>query len=325
MSERPSSTNGDLYEQLVDRMSRENAVDPPAGPSLEYVLRHIDGAESQWRGLQRVVMGLLLVGVGLAILSVVLHPIVPWLCGSLSKTDMTHAVALPVLTLLGGVAVVKRRGAGAAMLLRALLWSSLLLGGLATSAEPGVLPVLSVGGALVSGTALLLLGENGLEPERYSGSFVPSAHREALTLIMILAMADAQTLVSWAQASRWYHPAPGVLGLVMTIGIIGLYRLRTWGLLFNAAANVGIASVALAGLLHLPIPVVVALTITAGLQLLLLVPVLLSIGAGEVIERPGLVRLGRAFSRIVIASIMVGTVIAISTISETYVAETCRH
>lgn len=322
-AEAPDKPNKpDTYARLLEQL-RDDSETEPSTPHFEQVLRHIDRDRHRWTVVRIFVVASLLVASALAVASVFLHPIVPWICDNLTRQDMFHAVVLPVASLaIAGVALFGR-SAGAAMLVRALLWSNLLLGGLATVAEPGVVPLVSVGGAICCGIGLLLLGERGLEPENYSGSFIPSAHREALTLIMILAVADAMTLVGWAQASRWYYPTPGAMGLLMLVGIAGLYHLRGWALLFNGAANVVIASLALAGALHLPTAVVAALCSTAALQLVLLVPIARSIRAGQAFEHPRLARFGRVASRLVVVAVMLGTVVAISTVSAPRIEQSC--
>lgn len=324
MSDSGAPKPGADYEHLLRRMRAEDEATAPSAPPLDIVLGHIDRARAKLRNRQLSVTALLLMGLVLAAASLVFHPIVGWICGHLSATDIAHGIAIPVLSMIGCTVLVTRSSAGAQMLLRALLWSLLLLGALATYAEPGVLPVLSVGGSLIAGSALLVWGDRGLEPERYAGSFVPAAHRGTLTFIMILAVADAQTLVSWAQASRWYYPLPGLMGLLSLIGIVGLYRLRGWGLLFNLVINLAVAGLALAGLLHLPGAVVVALTTTAAAQLGLAAPVLASIRAGRPVAI-GPVWLARVLPRVIVLCVMSAVIVAHSTASPEHIATSCLH
>jgi len=97
--------------------------------------------------------------------------------------------------------------------------------------------------ALGSACALLAAGRVGLADER--GRFRPVAFRGTLTLALILAMADAAAF-SWIGVTETIED--GRLRLIffappMIAAVIGLLRLRTWGLLVSVVTNVVVAVV----------------------------------------------------------------------------------
>jgi hypothetical protein len=314
------------YQALVAALRddyQRGAPEPEGEPPPEF-WRQVE-EEARRARVRLIALWSLIVTSLLAIVaSVVWHPIIPALhCEFLDRRDIMVAGAVPTLSMLIGAALASRPSAGAQMLSRALLWSTLALASLAVIAEPGVLALASVVAALCCGTGLLLLGAHGLEPERYTGAFVPAAHREELTLVMILAVADAQTLLAWAMGSAWHYPAPGVCGVAMLIATFGLFRLRLWGLGLNLGMNLIIAVAALLGALRLPEAVVALLTTTACLQVVLSVPVFVAIGRGRPVGWPRLGRVAAGLSRVVIVAAMAAAVVGLLLADAERVAMSC--
>ncbi|MBV1859889.1 MAG: hypothetical protein KUG77_15870 [Nannocystaceae bacterium] len=216
------------------------------------------------------------------------------------------AVLLPIVSLMLAARWLQVRELGKQMMLRALVWSALVIGvlvsvfGLQDYAWTG-LPI-----SLGAGAALLLMNGRGLGLT--SPSFRPQAFRGHLLIALVLATADAQTLLFsmalkfgvFAQRIMFSSSAAGislgelvtdpgvwsslfaqtfplmVCSAVMVGAVVGLYRLRTWALLLNLVANVCIASLAMSGAIGLTLPVAAALATTATMQLLLPVPILAS-------------------------------------------------
>ncbi len=201
------------------------------------------------------------------------------------------AVSLPIISLMFAMRWLRVRELGKQMMARALVWSSLVIGVLISVVGVPVYDVVGVPVSLGAGAALLLMGGRGLGVN--SPSFRPAAFRSHLLIALVLATADAQTLlfslslklgvfgqqVLAGNHLRWDHVASQTLPLmacsaVMVGAVLGIYRLRTWALLLNLVANIGIAYFAMSGAIGLTLPVATALATTAMMQLMLPVPIL---------------------------------------------------
>lgn len=121
---------------------------------------------------------------------------------------------------------------------RAVHWSNLGLGvilcvlGNHKERDRGV--VLAIGCAL----ALLVAGRVGLRDAERRAAFVPAAFKSSLLLLMVLALADAQTFVLLGGASlsdyqRRFAVVLFTAALVMTVGFVLLMRLSLAGLFAN--------------------------------------------------------------------------------------------
>lgn len=190
----------------------------------------------------------------------------------------------------------------AQLLARAVLWMNLLFGTLWSFAS-FKLEWMSLGLVLSAGTALLLLGSRGLEEgvQNKPSAFAPVALRGVLVSIVIMALADAMSLLFWAgvvvemgdhHARHW--PALiffALAGPTMLVAVIGLLRLRTWGFLLNLVANVAIA--ATVWLFDMPKELRILLTATAVVQVLVGLPVVRAMIRGDATPTP---MRGRAFA-----------------------------
>jgi hypothetical protein len=159
---------------------------------------------------------------------------------------------------------------------RGLWWSLLLLGGLMAASGGQE----RVGGSLMalgSAAAVLLAGA----PSQNDGSdrFAPVAFRGTLTLALVLAMADAASFLWLGLANAIFtrHLAMILLVPPMVAGVVGLLRLRTWGLLVSLGANVLVATLALTGVLTSAGELRILFASTAIVQLLVPVPMLITI------------------------------------------------
>lgn len=241
------------------------------------------------------------------------------------------AVLLPIAMLLRAERWLAVRELGRQMLARAVAWSSLLIGVLV--AVWGVRDVSVTGPviALGSAAALLALGGRGLGLS--SGSFRPLAFRGQLLVALVLAMADAQTLLfsGIVDNARLFSP-PGfsaleslgllLLNIVLTpslwgaaammLAVWGLLRLRTWALLLNLVLNVVVGIGAMTGVLAVSLPVAGALVTTAGIQLLLAVPILAAALGDNNPDRPPLGRAGARVARLVIAGLAIVSVFGLA-------------
>lgn len=219
---------------------------------------------------------------------------------------------LPTSLLVAGALLLQLDRFGAQVLIRAVWWQGLVLGtlvttdGSASERLPGALL------ALGSGAALLALGRLGLDRP---GRFNPLAYRGLLIASIAMALADAQVLLLWggvnleqvADGASWHHQTyPLLLGCaaVMLVAVVGLLRLKVWGVLLTLLANLGIAALALGGALRIPSAAAWALVATAAAQLLLPIPLLVAFVRRTAPRSAGISTRGALLTGLVVAGLM---------------------
>lgn len=209
---------------------------------------------------------------------------------SWGDTSLPQALWIPAVLCVVSAALVHRPHLGAQMLARAVWWGSLVIGSLIAMSSSASEAWYGSALAISMGLALVVLGRQGLEGDAEPGAFAPKAFRGSLILAMVMAMADTQSLLLFGglmlEADGEISLALGC-GVVMVIALVGLYRLKTWGLLLNLAANIAIAALGIAGVLDLPDPVVFALVITAVVQAVLPLPLLRAAAFGRDVTPSG--------------------------------------
>ncbi len=203
---------------------------------------------------------------------------------------------------------------GAQLFARAVQWSNLGLGfiltvlGSARERRGGVLL------ALGCGAALLAMGRQGLlEGERRAG-FVPVAFRSSLLLLMVLALADAQSFGLFG-AARLENGHPFSVFLVgaaalLTVGFVLLMRLSLAGLFVNAATTLAVALVSMAAWQEKLSGVTITLAVV---HLLAAAPTLMALGRGKPVLG-GALALGPRARAIGATSVVVG-LMAVTTIT----------
>lgn len=184
--------------------------------------------------------------------------------------DLPWQLWMPAGLLILASLLTHHRHVGSQMLVRAVLWSNTILGAMAIAfGNRGEQPI---GAILLTSTAaaLVLLGRHGLVGDA-KGNFVPVAFRATLISVFVMALADAQTMIFFGSLEDGNHGGHTLvaLGAALVISIVGLYRLRVWGLLANAVACVALIGAAALGLMELPGFFVAALVVSAALQLVL--------------------------------------------------------
>ncbi len=280
------------YERAL-KIWEAQEVEPPAFTAVDGALRQgLDPAMPAPRAVRGARFSLALAMLGFVAMASIDNVRSP------QDSGRMFAVVLPLALLVWASLTLETRSLARQMLVRAIAWSSLVIGVMVAAVG---LPEFSWCGppiAVGSGAALLSMGGRGLGIT--STVFRPIAFRAQLLVALVLAMADAQTLVFSGLVevvSYRIPPLPGVplvtkilfggqiavqvllhpalvSGAVMIVAIAGIVRLRTWALLLNLVANVAIAALALDGTLHVSPPVAIALSLTATVQLLLPVPIL---------------------------------------------------
>lgn len=230
-----------------------------------------------------------------------------------SLVPLGYAAVLLVAALL-----TQRRTLAAQLASRGALWANLLLGALMALSSTSHERVFGAQLALVAGGALLALGRHGLDAGGDDARFVPRAFRTTLLAVMMMALADALTLglfgaVQLAESSRGCacHSLGGAalalpIGLtaLLSLGVLGLLRLRFWGLLVDLVANVALLATLGGGALHLPIPIKLALGATAALKLLMVSPMLRAIARGEAPEATTLSTRGVRAGSVAVVALM---------------------
>jgi hypothetical protein len=121
---------------------------------------------------------------------------------------------------------------------RAVQWSNLGLGVVLTILGTGRERAGGTYLAIGCGIALLAMGNRGLlEGERRAG-FVPAAFRSSLLLLMVLALADAQSFALFG-AARFkdgiFGPLMAAGALALAVGFVLLVRMSLAGLVLNVA------------------------------------------------------------------------------------------
>jgi hypothetical protein len=207
--------------------------------------------------------------------------------------DLFHVFALPAGLLVLSAALAHHGRTGSQLLARGVWWANLVLGTLFCLAGGGSERMFGLALAMATGAPLLAMGRMGLD-EDDDGAFRPIAFRRTLSLAMIMAVADAQALVFWGilklRHDAWRRgplsqETQGVILLmaaaVVLVGIVGLYRLRVWGLVVGAVSALGIFVLAMSDVFGLESPLPESLAATSAIQLLLPVPIVAAIVRGR--------------------------------------------
>lgn len=176
-----------------------------------------------------------------------------------------------------GGSLVWARKLPAQLLARGTWWSFLLMGGVVAAVGHG--DARHVGLAMSGCSAVALLAAGGLGLDVGDRRFQPVAFRRTLLLALVLAMADTGALLWLGLGNAIFEGRPSVLLLVpfMIAGVVGLLRLRTWGLIVSLASNAALVTLALCDVVYLPDPVRPLFVATALLQLGVPLPMLVSI------------------------------------------------
>ena len=121
---------------------------------------------------------------------------------------------------------------------------------------------------------LAVLGLRGFDSR--SKLFTPSAFKGTLLASLVFGLADTWALLFYSLMDRGSVPMLASAAL-MGVALFGLYRLKVWGLVVCISANLLIAGLALMGFYDLPDVLTYGLAATAGIQLLLPLPLVLTV------------------------------------------------
>jgi len=274
----------------------------------------LDGAQTRRRRVQVAALVLALGVISAWLASILAHPVAGPMCPWVQPGDIVRYGVVHVVGFILAALLVARDRLLFQVLVRALWWSTLLASSVGMWTQSGTLPLLMPVMAVASAGALLML-----EDERFTGraadnDFPLAAHRTSVSLLMILAVADTEILLT----AGLNHDEPTTLlyslldygcAGAMVVAIWGLYRLRSWGLFATVGLNVAIAFLGLSGLLLYDRGFAYVVGVTAVLQLVLCLPLLRTLRSGPPSEsRPGWNF--AAWSRWIIGALLVAGAVA---------------
>src|SRR5262245_28680633 len=116
-------------------------------------------------------------------------------CALRAAADEWPIVSIPLALLIVSAIVVHLVKLGPQLLARAVWWSSLASGVLLAVAGPQRDSDCGLVMAVACGAALLVIGRKGLAEASESAGYAPAAFRSSLLLLMVFALADAQTFL----------------------------------------------------------------------------------------------------------------------------------
>jgi hypothetical protein len=232
---------------------------------------------------------------------------------------------VPVV-LLGVSALLVHHGTvGSQILARGVWWSNLVLGVLLSLAGGSDEREIGLVMAIATGLPLLVMGRMGLGEDERS-AFRPIAFRTTLVLGMTMAVADIQALLFWGAikieneggsrgplAQRTQGMLLLLAAAMMVVAVVGLYRLRVWGLLFGALCAAGLIGVMASGVCGLPGPLPESFIVTSAVQLLLPAPIVVAIVRGRAPAPRAASHLARLAPALVVATLMAGSAAAVAT------------
>lgn len=189
------------------------------------------------------------------------------------------SVFIPPVAIAMGAISIHFRPMGAQLLGRALFWSNFVLGVLLCILGSGRERNAGVGLVLGCGLALILAERRALAEAAEQREFRPAAYAGTLELVMVLALADAQTCLLFAALDKYEGLDKWVFSLAtvgFVTGFIGLYRLRLWGIIatMTTALLVALALLTKVANMH---DATVPLTVMFTAQILAPLPMLFSI------------------------------------------------
>lgn len=193
----------------------------------------------------------------------------------------TAPALVPILALVVAAFAVHVTALGAQLLARALWWSNLALGALMSITGGGSEFRLGLALALACAAGLTLADRRALAGAAETAGFRPVAYAGTLQLLMVLALADAQTMGLFALIAlrRTGPQSPQLFALfaaAFVVAFVGLYRLALWGVVVGMSAAVGLLATLTTGALHPHHKLVPFLYAIATLQLAAPLPMIAS-------------------------------------------------
>ncbi len=176
-----------------------------------------------------------------------------WGREALDHPNDAVASLLLVVPLAASLLLANLNHVGAQIVARGLWWAQLVFGvAVSVLIEPPSKATL--GFSLGAGGALLAAGTAGLRADSAArGAFRPTAFRWPLVASIALSVAEVQTLgvASWGllRARDTLGLELGACALLLACALVGLYRLRFWGVLLHLLTTLLLGGLALRALL----------------------------------------------------------------------------
>ncbi len=226
-----------------------------------------------------------------------------------AKEHVKKQAYVPVVALVVAAVAAQLRPLGAQLLARGLWWSNLVLGVLLCATGNG--PEEGIGEALAAGcgVALVVADRRALAEASEGAGYRPVAYAGTLQLLMVLALADAQTLGLFALI--FYPQAQSVLlgvgALGLLAGFAGLYRLSLAGVAATMATSLGVLVALATQAVRVDRDLDAPLMVISAVQLAVPLPMLASIALRRPLPAPPARLRGRLADAVVVA-LVVGAV-----------------
>ena len=223
------------------------------------------------------------------------------------------AAYIPPVSLVLAAAAAQVPKLGAQLLARGIWWSNLVLGVLLTLLGSGSEGRLGVGLTVACGAALVLSDHRTLTSAAESAGFRPAAYAGTLQLLLVLALADAQTLILFAAIEASAHGDSSKLFALVAVGLlvgfVGLLRLALWGVGLTMASAFALAAAIVSGAVRIDHDLHKPLLVIAAMQLLVPLPMLASMALKRRLpEAP--TRLRAHLARGIVVTVVALTVLA---------------
>lgn len=223
--------------------------------------------------------------------------------------DAKAAAYIPPTALLVAAAAAQIPWLGAQLLARGLWWSNLVLGVLLVFFGGGSESTLGAGLAAACGAALVMADRRALSSAAESAGFRPAAYAGTLQLLLVLALADAQTLGLFAVIEARHQGATSAVFALVALGLLagfaGLVRLALWGVALTMASSAALLAVLVTRAVRVDHDLRVPLGGIALLQLAAPLPMLLSMALKKKLPEAPLRVRGMLANAVIVAVVLV--------------------
>jgi hypothetical protein len=194
---------------------------------------------------------------------------------SFRTSDTT--IYIPVCAVVLGAVVIHLRSLGAQLLGRALFWSNFVLGAVLCFIGSGSELKSTFGLLFGCGLALVLAERRALAEAADARGVRPAAFAGTIELLMVLALADAQTclllgVVGKTDSSWFFYLST----LALVVGFVGLYRLALWGVVITMSTATALSAGMLLGIFRMH-EATVPFGLVFGVQVVAPLPMLYSL------------------------------------------------
>jgi hypothetical protein len=193
----------------------------------------------------------------------------------------------PIIALLAAAITVHRASLGPQLFSRAVWWSNLAIGVLLSLSGNERERHSGLWIAAACAAALFIAGRKAIAEASERAGYAPAALRSSLLLMMVLGLADAQTLALFTFVTMdkghgpWWVAAIGAVAFV--VGFVGLLRLAVWGAIVNACTALGLLVLTATNLFSVDESVDWMIIGVCAIQLVVVAPVFLALARKKTI------------------------------------------